>query len=65
MKLSDVMAHAGLSIYAEAALILFFIVFVAVLVRLFAPSQREELEAQRLLPLDPDVPATKREGGAR
>ncbi len=65
MKLSDVVAHAGLSIYAEVALILFFIVFVAVLVRLWAPSHRAELEAQRMLPLDPDTPATKREGAAR
>ena len=65
MKLSDVVAHAGLSIYAEIALILFFIVFVAVVVRLWAPSHRAELEAQRMLPLDPDTPATKREGAAR
>ncbi len=65
MKLSDVVAHAGLSGYAELALILFFIVFVAVVVRLWRPSCRAELEAQRLLPLDPDRPAEKREGGAR
>ncbi len=57
MKLSDVVAHAGLSGYAELALILFFIVFVAVVVRLWSPSHRDELEAQRLLPLDPDRPA--------
>ena len=31
MKLSDVVAHAGLALYAEIALILFFLVFVAVL----------------------------------
>lgn len=65
MRLSDVVAHAGLSIYAELALIVFFIVFVAVVVRLWRPSHRDELEAQRMLPLDPDVPAEKREGAPR
>jgi cbb3-type cytochrome oxidase subunit 3 len=64
MKLSDVVSNAGLSGYAEVALLLFFIVFVAVVVRLWLPSSRDELEAQRLLPLDPDQPAEKREGGA-
>jgi cbb3-type cytochrome oxidase subunit 3 len=65
MKLSDIMSHAGLSIYAEIAMILFIIVFVAVLVRLWRPSKRAELESQRLLPFDTDVPAEKREGGPR
>ena len=65
MKLSDVVAQAGLSFYAEVALILFFLVFVGVMVRTWRPSRRDELEAQRLLPLEPDSPAPPREGAAR
>ena len=52
MKLSDVMGHAGLSIYAQIALVLFLIAFAGVLVRTFRPSGRGEMEAARRLPLD-------------
>ena len=52
MKLSDIMGHAGLSVYAEIALVLFLLTFVAVLIRLFAPSQRAALEQAGRLPLD-------------
>jgi hypothetical protein len=38
---------------------------VAVVVRVFWPSQRDELEAQRMLPLEPETPADPREGGVR
>jgi hypothetical protein len=65
MKLSDVVAHAGLSLYAELALVLFLIVFAAVLIRLYLPGQSAELEAQRMLPLEPETPAKPREGAAR
>lgn len=65
MKLSDVVSHAGLALYAEVALVVFFAVFLAVVLRLWRPSQREELEQQRMLPLEPDTPAQTREGAAR
>jgi cbb3-type cytochrome oxidase subunit 3 len=65
MKLSDVVAHAGLALYAEVALVLFLIVFVAVLFQLFRSSRSADLEAQRLLPLEPESPAPPREGAAR
>lgn len=65
MKLSDVVAHAGLGLYAEIALLLFLIVFVAVVVRTWRPSDRDALEAQRMLPLEPDSPAEPREGAPR
>ncbi|MEY4069920.1 MAG: hypothetical protein RL721_534 [Candidatus Eisenbacteria bacterium] len=65
MKLSDVVGHAGLSFYTEVALLLFLAVFVAVVVRVFWPGQRDELEAQRMLPLEPETPADPREGGVR
>ena len=65
MRLSDIVARAGLAGYAEIALILFFLVFVVVMVRTWRPSRREELEAQRMLPFEPDSPAPPREGASR
>ena len=65
MKLSDIVSHAGLAGYAELALILFVIVFVGVMLRTWRPSRRDELEAQRMLPLEPDSPAPPREGAPR
>lgn len=51
MKLSDVMGAAGLEIYAEVGLVIFFAVFALVVVRLFAPGQAaldRELSAKPL-----------------
>ncbi len=52
MRLSDIMANAGLAIYAQVALILFFGVFVLVAVRTYSPSRRAEMDAAARLPLD-------------
>lgn len=52
MKLSDIMAYAQLSGYAEVALVLFLAAFVVITVRTFAPSRAEELETIARLPLD-------------
>jgi cbb3-type cytochrome oxidase subunit 3 len=52
MKLSDIMSNAGLSIYAEIALVLFLAVFIAVVIRTWAPSRRRALEEAAQLPLD-------------
>lgn len=57
MKLSDIMANAGLSFYAQVALVLFFGVFVAVTIRTWAPSRRQALQDAALLPLHDDPPA--------
>jgi cbb3-type cytochrome oxidase subunit 3 len=65
MKLSDIVAHAGLALYAEVALVLFVLVFLAVMLRTWRPSRREELESLKMLPLETDRPAGPREGGAR
>ncbi len=62
MKLSDIMGHAGLSAYAEIALILFLAAFVAVLVRTFRSSDRAELDRVSRLPLEDDVPADPHPG---
>ena len=52
MKLSDIMSHAGLSIYAEIALVLFLGVFIVITIRTFAPSNRRALQEASMLPLD-------------
>ena len=52
MKLSDVMSHSGLALYAEVALVLFFIAFVGVLAWTLWPSRRQALERHRSMPLD-------------
>lgn len=52
MKLSDIMAAAGLSLYAQIALVLFLIVFVAIAIRTFLPSRSRELDEASRLPLE-------------
>jgi cbb3-type cytochrome oxidase subunit 3 len=52
MSLPDIMSRAGLSGYAEVALILFLLAFVAIVVWIFLPSRRRELERGSHLPLD-------------
>lgn len=66
MRLSDIMAAAGLAGWAQAALILFLVAFVAILVAVFAPSRRGEFDRASHMPLDDEHPATPRErtGGA-
>jgi cbb3-type cytochrome oxidase subunit 3 len=43
--MSDVVGHAGLSMYAEIALVLFLLVFAALVWRIFSPRRRAALEA--------------------
>ena len=62
MTLTDLMSNSGLVIFAEIALALFFVAFVVVVARLFAPGRRQELEAAARLPLDDNQPAAPRPG---
>ena len=55
MRLTDVMSHSGLSGYATIAMVLFIAVFVAILVRVFQPSRRDEFERAGRLPLDDGI----------
>jgi len=52
MSLSDVMSHAGLAGLAEIAMVLFLLVFLAVVAWTFAPGRRHELDEASRLPLD-------------
>jgi cbb3-type cytochrome oxidase subunit 3 len=54
MSLTEIMSGAGLSRYAEMALLLFLFAFVMIVWRVFRPSQRQALERQARLPLDDD-----------
>jgi cbb3-type cytochrome oxidase subunit 3 len=60
MKLSDIVSGAGLAMYAEIALLMFFVVFLAILMRtLFA--NRESLERAARMPLEDEQTATSDE----
>lgn len=63
MRLSEIMSHAGLAGYAEVALIIFFIVFVAVAFRVLSPARKAEYAAASRMPLDDELPVTPRHGG--
>jgi len=56
MRLSDVVGHSGLVIYAEVALILFAAVFVAIVWRVLSSRRSSEYEAARRLPFDGGEP---------
>ena len=57
MKLSDVVGGAGLSSFAEVALIIFLAVFLAVGLRALFAS-RTEMDRAARMPLDDDSPST-------
>jgi len=52
MRLSEIMSHAGLSGYAEVALVLFLVAFLLIAVSVFAPSRKQEFDAASRMPLD-------------
>ncbi len=54
MSLTEIMSGAGLSRYAEVALVLFVLAFVLIVWRIYRPSRRTSLERQARLPLDDD-----------
>lgn len=59
MRLSDIMGRAGLAVYAEIALVLFLIVFVAVVIRIFT-ARRADMDRRARMPLE-DEPTTEKE----
>ena len=48
MSLTEIMSNAGLSRYAEVALLLFFFAFVLIVWRIFRPGQRKQFEEQAI-----------------
>ena len=59
-SLTDVVSGAGLSVYAEIALVIFLVAFLGIVVSLFAPGKRRTYEHLRRLPIDGDstLPST-------
>jgi len=62
MRLSDIMSHAGLSHYAEVALVIFLVAFLLIALSVFAPSRRKEFDEASRMPLDDVHPQTPRQG---
>jgi cbb3-type cytochrome oxidase subunit 3 len=56
MSLTEIMSSAGLSHFAEFALLLFFFAFLGILVRVLRPSKRDEIERNAKLPLEDEQP---------
>jgi cbb3-type cytochrome oxidase subunit 3 len=54
VKLSDIMSHAGLAGYAEVALVLFMLAFLGIVITVFRPSRKREMDAASRLPFDDD-----------
>jgi cbb3-type cytochrome oxidase subunit 3 len=52
MRLTDIMSHSGLAIYAEIGLVLFVIAFIVIAIRIFRPSARQAQDRASRLPLD-------------
>ncbi|MBL0173332.1 MAG: cbb3-type cytochrome c oxidase subunit 3 [Gemmatimonadaceae bacterium] len=65
MKLSDIMGNAGLSMYAQVALLIFFAVFIAIIIRTWAPSRRGELQEAAMLPLNDELPVVRSSAAPR
>jgi cbb3-type cytochrome oxidase subunit 3 len=61
MRLSDIMGHAGLSTYAEVALVIFLIAFLLIAVGVFAPSRKREFDEASRMPLDDVHPQSPRQ----
>jgi hypothetical protein len=56
-SLTDVVSGAGLSVYAEIALVIFLVAFLGVVISLFLPGRQRTYEHLRHLPIEPtDVP---------
>ncbi|HTK52397.1 MAG TPA: cbb3-type cytochrome c oxidase subunit 3 [Gemmatimonadaceae bacterium] len=51
-SLTDVVSGAGLSIYAEVALVIFLIAFLGIVISLYAPGRQRMYERLRHLPID-------------
>jgi len=53
-SLTDVVSGAGLSMYAEVALVIFLIAFLGIVISMFVPGRRRMYEHLRRLPIDGD-----------
>ncbi len=56
MKLSDIVSGAGLSVYAEIALLIFIVVFFAIVLRVML-AKRSSMDRAAQLPFDDERPS--------
>ena len=61
MRLSDIMGHAGLSTYAQVALVIFMLAFLLIAIGVFAPSRKREFDEASRMPLDDVHPQSPRQ----
>jgi cbb3-type cytochrome oxidase subunit 3 len=61
VKLSDVVSNAGLSSFAELALVLFVLAFAAIIWWVFRPSARARWKSDAQMPLDDENPQQPRD----
>lgn len=61
MRLTDIMSHLELHVYAEIGLIIFLIAFFAVVIRVLT-TKRVESERMASLPLEDDTAAPSSKG---
>lgn len=54
MHLVDLMSHSGLAGWAEAAMLLFVLAFIAIVIAVCRPSNRNAMDAASRLPFDDD-----------
>ncbi len=65
MRLTDIMSNAGLSSYAEVALILFVLAFIGIVIATFLPSRKREMDRAAHLPFDDAAPTSPTQKGDR
>jgi cbb3-type cytochrome oxidase subunit 3 len=63
MSLTEIMSSAGLSRYAEVALVLFLVAFLLIVWRIFLPSRKPSFDRAARLPLDDDTDTAPRSRG--
>lgn len=61
MRLSDIMGNAGLSGYAQVALVLFLLAFLGIVWWVFRPANRHRWESDAQMPLDDQHPQQPRQ----
>ena len=56
MSLTDIMSGAGLAFYAEVAIVIFLVVWLAATIHIFSRRRTAEYDAAGRLPLDDHAP---------
>ena len=61
MSLTDLMSHAGLAVFAEVGMVLFFIAFLGIAWWVFRPANRARWARDARMPLDDVHPQQPRD----